>query len=265
MISKKQARFWQRASTIALTAGVLTVLLGLAAGPGFRFGLWSFGTAIDIMFASFVIGDVIFVVSLIALAVSAFGAHRGAAVKFAANMALVGGLILFLYFFRADAIATAPIHDVTTDLEDPPAFVHLPERHADATMEVPDKGRTDLALLEPQARWKVYHEENYGDLAPLDLNLPPERATEAVETTVRRLGWELADVDIDGGRVEATDTTFWFGFKDDVVVRVTEIGPRTSRVDVRSVSRVGISDLGKNAARVRDFLEELQAVAADMS
>jgi uncharacterized protein (DUF1499 family) len=59
------------------------------------------------------------------------------------------------------------------------------------------------------------------------------------------------------GRLEATDTTFWFGFKDDVVVRVRPDGTG-SRVDVRSLSRVGRSDLGMNARRIRRFLERLR-------
>jgi uncharacterized protein (DUF1499 family) len=59
--------------------------------------------------------------------------------------------------------------------------------------------------------------------------------------------------------VEATDTTFWFGFKDDVVVRVraAENGGG-SIVDVRSVSRVGQSDLGLNAKRIGSILDGLR-------
>jgi uncharacterized protein (DUF1499 family) len=58
------------------------------------------------------------------------------------------------------------------------------------------------------------------------------------------------------GRIEATDTTFWFGFKDDIVVRIAATG-HGSRLDVRSVSRVGVSDIGTNARRIRKFLKEL--------
>ena len=58
------------------------------------------------------------------------------------------------------------------------------------------------------------------------------------------------------GRIEATDTTFWFGFKDDVVVRV-QPADNGSRIDVRSESRVGKSDVGTNARRIRAYLAKL--------
>ena len=66
-------------------------------------------------------------------------------------------------------------------------------------------------------------------------------------------GLKIVDVSLEEGRVEATATTFWFGFKDDVVVRVREY-EAGSKIDVRSVSRVGASDLGANAARIERFL-----------
>jgi uncharacterized protein (DUF1499 family) len=72
------------------------------------------------------------------------------------------------------------------------------------------------------------------------------------------MGWEIVDSDPARGRIEATATTPWFGFEDDVVVRVRPQGGG-SRVDVRSVSRVGRSDVGTNARRIRADLEELSA------
>jgi uncharacterized protein (DUF1499 family) len=71
------------------------------------------------------------------------------------------------------------------------------------------------------------------------------------------LGLEIVAVDEAAGRVEATATTFWFGFKDDVVVRVRSSGAG-SVVDVRSVSRVGVSDLGANARRIGQILDGLR-------
>ena len=65
------------------------------------------------------------------------------------------------------------------------------------------------------------------------------------------LGWQVVNVDAAQGIVEATDTSFWFGFVDDIVVRVTPVDAG-ARVDVRSVSRVGLSDIGKVALTRRD-------------
>jgi uncharacterized protein (DUF1499 family) len=64
---------------------------------------------------------------------------------------------------------------------------------------------------------------------------------------------KIESTDIAAGLVEATATTFWFGFKDDVVVRVVA-NAAGSRIDIRSVSRVGQSDIGANAARIEKFL-----------
>jgi uncharacterized protein (DUF1499 family) len=73
----------------------------------------------------------------------------------------------------------------------------------------------------------------------------------------RSLGWEVVASDAATGRIEATATSRWFGFKDDVVVRIRPEGAG-SRVDVRSMSRVGVGDLGANAERVREFLAKLR-------
>jgi uncharacterized protein (DUF1499 family) len=71
------------------------------------------------------------------------------------------------------------------------------------------------------------------------------------------LGWEIVAASEDDGRFEATDTTFWFGFKDDVVVRIRPEGDG-SRIDLRSVSRVGVGDLGANAARIKRFVQRIE-------
>jgi uncharacterized protein (DUF1499 family) len=84
---------------------------------------------------------------------------------------------------------------------------------------------------------------------------PPSTTAEAV---ARDLGWRIAEADPAEGRIEAVDRTFWFGFRDDVVIRITEAEDGRTRLDVRSASRVGRSDLGTNARRIRDFLTRLQ-------
>ena len=72
----------------------------------------------------------------------------------------------------------------------------------------------------------------------------------------RASGWEIVAAVPQERRIEAVATTFWFGFKDDIVVRIRP-APGGSRIDVRSVSRVGRSDLGTNAKRIRAFLGRL--------
>ena len=84
----------------------------------------------------------------------------------------------------------------------------------------------------------------------------------ATKQAIDNLGWELVNIDADKGIIEATDTTAWFGFKDDVVVRITD-NDNERLVDIRSKSRVGGSDLGKNAARIHKLIEELDRVLGE--
>ena len=137
-----------------------------------------------------------------------------------------------------------PIHDITTDTEDPPAFV--------AAVPLNSPGRTDYdPAVAGQQR------AAYPDLGPLMLPVPPADAFDRAAEAIREMGWELLADDADALRIEATDRTFWFGFADDVVVRVAPDGDTGSRVDVRSLSRVGVGDLGVNARRVRELVAAL--------
>ena len=137
-----------------------------------------------------------------------------------------------------------PIHDITTDTDDPPAFA--------AAVPLNTPGRTDYdpAVADRQRA-------AFPDLGPAMLPVPPADAFDRALAMVRDMGWELLAADADALRIEATDRSFWFGFPDDVVVRVAAAGEAGSRVDVRSLSRVGGGDLGVNARRVRAFLAAL--------
>jgi uncharacterized protein (DUF1499 family) len=98
----------------------------------------------------------------------------------------------------------------------------------------------------------------YPDLGPARFAASPDRVLARAVDVARGLGWEIVATEPAEGRLEATDRTRRFGFRDDVVVRVRPDGAG-SRVDVRSVSRVGRSDLGTNARRIRAFLDSLRA------
>lgn len=141
---------------------------------------------------------------------------------------------------------SAVIHDVTTDTENPPAFVAvLPHRRG--ALNPVEYGGSRIAALQQQS---------YPDITPLRLDVPAREAFDRALAAARASGWELVAADPAAGRIEATDTTFWFGFKDDVVVRVRSEG-NGSRIDVRSLSRVGGGDLGTNANRIRAYVRRL--------
>jgi len=143
------------------------------------------------------------------------------------------------------------IHDITTDLEHPPRFVSVVPLRAAAPNPV-DYGGPEIAAQQRQG---------YPDVQPLSLPVPPGQAFDRALATVRKMGWDIVASDPPTGRIEATDTTFWFGFKDDVVIRVAP-AENGSRVDVRSLSRVGLSDVGTNAARIRRYLDALRKTSS---
>ena len=137
-----------------------------------------------------------------------------------------------------------PIHDITTDTDDPPAFV------AAVALNTPGRTEYDPAVAGQQRA-------AYPDLGPAMLPVAPADAFDRARAVVGEMGWELLADDAAALRIEATDRSFWFGFPDDVVVRVAADGGIGSRVDVRSLSRVGGGDLGVNARRVREFVAAL--------
>ena len=140
------------------------------------------------------------------------------------------------------------IHDITTDTENPPPFVAILPLRADAP-NPPEYAGEEVAAQQ---------REGYPDLKPLTLSKPVGEAFEQALEAARGMGWVIVASEAGEGRIEATDTTFWFGFKDDVVIRIVEAAGG-SRLDVRSKSRVGRSDVGANAARIRKFLSALEA------
>jgi uncharacterized protein (DUF1499 family) len=140
-----------------------------------------------------------------------------------------------------------PIHDISTDTQDPPQFVAVLPLRANAPNTAVYAGEA-IASQQRAA---------YPDLRPYEMNVPPAQAFERALAAVRAMGWNLVAAEASDGRIEATDTTFWFRFKDDVIVRIRPSGAG-SRVDVRSVSRLGVSDVGTNAARIRAYLGVLK-------
>jgi hypothetical protein len=165
----------------------------------------------------------------------------------------------YLLQLVATARSVPAIHDATTNIHDPPTFTTLPIR-PDNLEGIPDEGRSELARLDPENRWKEIHRRAYGDLRTLKVPTSVSVTTDRAASLARRHGWDIAKVDRNAGIVEATATSLFFRFKDDIVVRVRPDTQRPggSLVDVRSISRVGGSDVGMNAKRIRAFLAELQ-------
>ena len=134
----------------------------------------------------------------------------------------------------------------TTDTSHPPAFVSLLTARK-AAPNGAEHGGPEVAAAQLAA---------YPNVRPLVLPMPPDQAFTRALDVARAMGWEIVASDARTGRIEATATTLWFGFKDDVVVRIMPQG-NASRIDVRSASRLGTSDIGANARRVLEYLSKL--------
>lgn len=238
---------------IALTGSGLAVLAAFAAvlsGLGSRWGWWHFGTGFKMLLAAAGIG-------LIAAIADLWSAVRirGRAARHVLMVALGGALIGLAAtgvpaVWIAEAYSMPAIHDITTDPDDPPAFRAIMPLRQDAANPA-EYGGAGVAAQQHKA---------YPQVRPLILPLAPREAFDRALAEARKMGWNVVAADASVGRIEATAETFWFGFKDDIVVRVRadDFG---SRVDVRSVSRVGIGDLGTNARRIMKYLVALGMAA----
>lgn len=229
--------------------GVACALAALLAGPCYRTGLLSLGTAIATMrWATMgaIAGAVLSLSATFLLAVAGGSAARRATwlavLGIAINLATAGPP---LYLYR-EVQRLPRIHDVTTDLANPPAFVAVVPLRKDARNPVEYKPQT-----------ADEQKKGYPDLVPLKLDLRFPDAFQRAEHAARAMGWDIVAVVPAEGRIEATDTTLLFGFKDDVVIRIRP-QDAGSVVDVRSLSRIGGSDFGTNAKRVRAYLQRLR-------
>ncbi len=223
--------------------GLLACLLFLIDGLLYRWRILNLSTALQIVIPTvLVLGVIALVLSLVGLARSG---NKGMAVAGVVLGLIAAGL-------PAKGIYTAmhsPIHDVSTDTANPPQFVAVMPLRAAAKAA----NSTDY-----DAKTAQLQKETYPDIGPLHLDLPPSQALDRTLAAARSMGWEIVASDPAQGRIEATATTFWFGFKDDIVVRLAAEGTG-SRVDVRSLSRIGSSDVGANAQRIRAYLEKVKA------
>jgi len=234
------------------SAGMLLAGIGVAAlllaGPGHRFGLLATRPALLV----FALGNLLVLLAAASSAAglilskgtgSASSSFRGWGTLVIALILTANGAIQF-----AAARSVPPIHDISTDTDQPPRFVAILPLRADAPNS-PEYPGASIASAQHSA---------YPDIRTIELRAPADTVFQTAVRTAKAMGWKLVATDPSSGRIEATDTTFWFGFKDDVIIRIKSTGAGTL-VDVRSESRVGMSDVGANAHRIRAFRKRLTA------
>jgi len=231
---------------MTITGAVLAVLAAVAlllSGPGTRWGWWNFKIGL-LLFA------IAFLAGLLALLLSGIAWLRTRPNPVAAVSAIAGALIVILPLTQiAGARGKPRIHDISTDLADPPRFSAVLPLRGSASNPAPD--RIDDATASQQRA-------GYPDLVTLDLPLAADAAFAKAVEAAKAMKWEIVSMRPADGILEATDTTAFFGFHDDIVVRIRPAGDR-SRIDVRSTSRVGRGDAGKNADRIQKYFARMRS------
>lgn len=223
-----------------LFLAVVSLALALLGALGARLGWWHFRTGFVFLRAAAWGGAL--ALAPCAVALRARPAVLPALIGMVLALAACGWPLA--HWLRAKRLP--PIHDISTDTQDPPAFKAVLARRQ------PSDNSADYAGPALAAAQKAA----YPDVLPKVIESPEEQAFERALQAAKDMGWEIVAADPAQGLIEATATTFFFGFKDDVVIRVRpEAG--MSRVDARSASRAGRSDVGANARRVRAYLRRL--------
>ena len=225
-----------RLPRLALVCGVIAILLGVGAALAAGADLVGKYAAFLAVAAGMLLAVIGVLLGLIAV-VRARGQRGRAALGLALSAAYLG----FLLSRAASGLGAPMIHDVTTDPVDPPAFVALKLS--------PD----NLRGVGTVARWRELHEQAYADIRPLALPIAPAAAIGKAERLARERGWAIALADPAAGRLEATARTKLMGFEDDVVILARPAAGGGSTLHARSVSRIGLGDVGANARRLREF------------
>ena len=233
-----RAMAWLR--PLALAAALVALAMLALSGPLTRFDIWSYRTGLTVFRWSANAGIAAAVLAVVALVWPSVRA-RGVALPLIALVLGVASLYPPVALLK-QARAVPPINDITTDTENPPRYMTATRAY-------------------PGAEFARQQRAAYPDIVPRMLPMPPRDAFARALKAAEAMGWEVVGRDAAAGTIEAVDTTRWFGFKDDIAIRVSAANagsPNLSQVDVRSKSRVGRSDLGTNAQRIRAYLQQLK-------
>jgi uncharacterized protein (DUF1499 family) len=230
---------------LGLGLGIACALAELFAGVGHRLGWWNYRLGIGILGVAAWVA----LAALLASLTSLLFAMRDSEMRLP-RMRIAGLIVAALaaglpgyYYYLARHVP--PIHDISTDTDNPPRFVAALEAR---------KGAQNTA--DYSADTAAQQKTAYPDIGPALVDVAPDAAFARALAAAQSMGWDiLAGVPAEG-RIEAVDTSLLFGFKDDIVIRIAANGAG-SRIDVRSLSRVGRSDIGANARRIRAFLGKL--------
>lgn len=252
----KPALYLKIASIFVFVAGMGLGLLTLTSAAGIWLGMWDFRQGFSLLGTANQYGNVI-TFSCLGLTVCVLLASQlfktGGTLKLA-GVAGAGTLIAAIAFYIPESfrppegVNYPPIHDISTDTLSPPEFVAIVPLRADSPNTLVYGGSNNMTPEELVRQTR----EAYPDLVTQRYDATRDITFAKALAAVEQLGWELVAQAPEEGRIEATDTTFWFRFKDDIIIKIEQQAGQ-SIVNARSVSRVGTGDVGANAIRLREF------------
>lgn len=220
---------------------IVSILVAMAAALGSRFGWWSYDFAVIILKWAAYLGAFSALLCLSGFIVARPGGKRRGLIYSLLGLIIVVPMILFLQLWKEHKQNLPPISDITTDAENPPSFWYAPNSRSYGGFET-----------------ETFQNEFYPEIKPVVLSLPANQVFDLCLKVIKKKGWKLWQPDPAELHIEATATTFWFGFNDDVVIHITRLGENKSRVDIRSASRFSGGDGGTNARRILGFVEALK-------
>ncbi len=225
---------------VAVVVALTFPLLAL----GVRYDLWGFRLALPLLAGAALTAAILLAGAGVALLVALRRQLRSTSLRAIWVIVVLAVPMAMVFNYGLKASQAPVLYDVSTSWDNPPAISAARPEQANPLQTAADN--------------RELQQEFYPDVEPVTLPLPVTEALAKVQVVGRELGWEIHNVDSEAAVVEATDTTFWFGFVDDITVRAKALPEGGTRIDVRSVSRVGKSDLGKNADRIRAFLSRIR-------
>jgi hypothetical protein len=253
-------RFLRVVGSLSFVAFLVALGIGLTASFGTRFGYWNYRVGLDSIFPwSLYFGAAAFVFGAAWLA-TALAANRATALRYGLTGFLGSALILGIPIAHYwQSLGKPPIHDISTDVEHPPELVALLLQREGATNSPDYDGPARVMFDGKSYTTRALQKKYYEDIHTIGQLMPPERLFTRALGAAKELGWNIVAVDTDDGRIEATATTFFFGFVSDIVIRVKPSG-MGARLDIRTKSRVGQDDGGYNAALIRSYVKTLASM-----
>ncbi len=250
---------------LILVLGLGAPLAFLIAAAGGGFGLWGWQAGLAAIPWIILVAVLTLILAIIFIVLNRRKGRKTRWPLLGLGMVATLGFLVFWIPYVV-AIATLPaIHDITTDLADPPQFTALTLRD-DNWDNIPGADDSDMRGMNPRQRWATVHQDAYPDIRSVRIDQPVAVVIEKAKRLAEDRGWEIVSVEPASGNLEATDTISLFRFKDDIVIRARSAeNGASSIIDMRSVSRVGVHDIGANAKRVRRFLSDLSGTTTAAS